>query len=600
MRISDDIESIIESVEPTIDHIIDQELEFDAMVEAAASVDVVDPVDITNDDEINEIVNTAIGAGLITDNDVDDIASGKLSISDEVDEEADKADKEIEEYADDAIRDGILAKEEVEAILNGVPVMEALDIDFDEEQETFDEEEVIIADTDADEAFNESIAEKLGIKKPADEKSRAKALKTLGAKVLSTVRGVFGRDRGEVIEKLTKEDERKFIKEGKSVKVCQLQYNPFMAKRRSEDRKKGLGVGYAPGVGLYLKDKDLEDFQKFAALVGDKLKEDALKFGCRIYSSEFKDLKERIKKRQGFIISWYLEPRKYFFESEESELDLANMALTFDTGINFNEAEDDIDAIFSLDEESTPQPTQSGKEVASKPQAGQTDKEQAGEKNQKAPVPGTPKQEEDDSIVDRDSNTIDMEINRDEDPTFEGDRKAFHDDEDDDRDEEERIIISSDDDDDDQDDFDDDDHDDDDVTIGSDDDDDSDDGDDSDDSDDDHDEDDDQEDESDESDNDDKGVFKMDESMKLNFVEQAQEVCQEMELNKVDTMNTFDGAGINADDVEFGYKGPEVGSDEKNLNDDFKKEDTVPDNIFKDSFWDEDLDPSIEEMEIGK
>lgn len=581
MRISDDIESIIESVEPTIDHIIDQELEFDSVVEAAASLDVVDPVDIANDDEINEIVNTAIGAGLITDNDVDDIASGKISISDEVDEEADKADKEIEEYADDAIRDGILAREEVEAILNGVPVMEALDIDFDEEQESFDEEEVIIADTDADEAFNESIAEKLGIKKPADEKSRAKALKTLGAKVLSTVRGVFGRDRGEVIEKLTKEDERKFIKEGKSVKVCQLQYNPFMAKRRSEDRKKGLGVGYAPGVGLYLKDKDLEDFQKFAALVGDKLKEDALKFGCRIYSSEFKDLKERIKKRQGFIISWYLEPRKYFFESEESELDMANAALTFDTGINFNESEDDIDAIFTLDEETTPQPTQSGKEVASKHQAGQTDKAQAGESNQKPPVPGTPKQEEDEDLVDRDDNAIDMEV--DDAPTFEGDRKAYHDDDDSDDELEERITIDSDDDDDDhEDDRDDEDHDDDDDHEDSDDD------------------DDDSDDDDHEDDDDDKGVFKMDESMKLNFVEQAQEVCQEMDLNKVDTMNTFDGAGINADDVEFGYKGPQVGADEKNFDDSFKKEDTVPDNIFKDSFWDYDLDPSIEDMEIGK
>ena len=92
----------------------------------------------------------------------------------------------------------------------------------------------------------------------------------------------------------------------------------------------------------------------------------------------------------------------------------------------------------------------------------------------------------------------------------------------------------------------------------------------------------------------------MDESMKLNFVEQAQEVCQEMDLNKVDIMNTFDGAGINADDVEFGYKGPQVGADEKNFDDSFKKEDTVPDNIFKDSFWDYDLDPSIEDMEIGK
>ena len=581
MRISDDIESIIESVEPTIDHIIDQELEFDSVVEAAASLDVVDPVDIANDDEINEIVNTAIGAGLITDNDVDDIASGKISISDEVDEEAEKADKEIEEYADDAIRDGILAREEVEAILNGIPVMEALDIDFDEEQESFDEEELVcIAGDVDDDSFNESIAEKLGIKKPADEKSRAKALKTLGAKVLSTVRGIFGRDRGEVIEKLTKEDERKFIKEGKSVKVCQLQYNPFMAKRRSEDRKKGLGVGYAPGVGIYLKDKDLEDFQKFAALVGDKLKEDALKFGCRIYSSEFKDLKERIKKRQGFIISWYLEPRKYFFESEESELDMANAALTFDTGINFNESEDDIDAIFGMDEEATPQPTQSGKEVASKPQAGQTDKAQAGENNQKPPVPGTPKQEEDEDLVDRDDNAIDMEV--DDAPTFEGDRKAYHDDDDSDDELEERITIDSDDDDDHEDDRDDEDHDDDDDHEDSDDD------------------DDDSDDDDHEDDDDDKGVFKMDESMKLNFVEQAQEVCQEMDLNKVDTMNTFDGAGINADDVEFGYKGPQVGADEKNFDDSFKKEDTVPDNIFKDSFWDYDLDPSIEDMEIGK
>lgn len=299
MRISDDIESIIESVEPTIDHIIDQELEFDSVVEAAASLDVVDPVDIANDDEINEIVNTAIGAGLITDNDVDDIASGKISISDEVDEEAEKADKEIEEYADDAIRDGILAREEVEAILNGIPVMEALDLDFDEEEDSFDEEEVIIADTDADESFNESIAEKLGIKKPADEKSRAKALKTLSAKVLSTVRGVFGRDKGEVIEKLTKEDERKFIKDGKSVKVCQLQYNPFMAKRRSENRTKGLGLGMDID-GIYIKDKDLEDFHKFAALVGDKLKEEALRFGCRIYSSEFKDFKERLKTQRSY------------------------------------------------------------------------------------------------------------------------------------------------------------------------------------------------------------------------------------------------------------------------------------------------------------
>lgn len=579
MRISDDIESIIESVEPTIDHIIDQELEFDSVVEAAASLDVVDPVDIANDDEINEIVNTAIGAGLITDNDVDDIASGKISISDEVDEEAEKADKEIEEYADDAIRDGILAREEVEAILNGIPVMEALDLDFDEEEDSFDEEEVIIADTD--ESFNESIAEKLGIKKPADEKSRAKALKALSSKVVSTVRGVFGRDRGEVIEKLTKEDEQKFIKNGKSVKICQLQYNPFMAKRRADDRKKGLGVGYAPGVGLYLKDKDYEDFSSFAKVVGDKLKDEALKYGCRIYSSELKDLKERIKKRQGLIISWYMEPRKYFFESEESELDLANAALTFDTGINFNETEEDIDAIFGMDEEATPQPTQTGKEVKSTPQAGQTDKAQAGEKNQKPPVPGTPKQEEDEDLVDRDDNAIDMEV--DDAPTFEGERKAYHDDDDSDDELEERITIDSDDDDDDhEDDRDDEDHDDDDDHEDSDDDDDEDHDDDSDD------------------DDDDKGVFKMDESMKLNFVEQAQEVCQEMDLNKVDTMNTFDGAGINADDVEFGYKGPQVGADEKNFDDSFKKEDTVPDNIFKDSFWDYDLDPSIEDMEIGK
>lgn len=579
MRISDDIESIIESVEPTIDHIIDQELEFDSVVEAAASLDVVDPVDIANDDEINEIVNTAIGAGLITDNDVDDIASGKISISDEVDEEAEKADKEIEEYADDAIRDGILAREEVEAILNGIPVMEALDIDFDEDQDSFDEEELVCIAGD-DESFNESIAEKLGIKKPADEKSRAKALKALGSKVVSTVRGVFGRDRGEVIEKLTKEDEQKFIKNGKSVKICQLQYNP-MAKRRADDRKKGLGVGYAPGVGLYLKDKDYEDFSSFAKVVGDKLKDEALKYGCRIYSSELKDLKERIKKRQGLIISWYLEPRKYFFESEESELDLANAALTFDTGINFNESEDDIDAIFSFDEESTPQPTQSGKEVGSKPQAGQTDKAQAGESNQKPPVPGTPKQEEDEDLVDRDDNAIDMEV--DDAPTFEGDRKAYHDDDDSDDELEERITIDSDDDDDDhEDDRDDEDHDDDDDHEDSDDD------------------DDDSDDDDHEDDDDDKGVFKMDESMKLNFVEQAQEVCQEMDLDKVDTMNTFDGAGINADDVEFGYKGPQVGADEKNFDDSFKKEDTVPDTIFKDSFWDYDLDPSIEDMEIGK
>ena len=437
--------------------------------------------------------------------------------------------------------------------------MEALDIDFDEDQDSFDEEELVCIAGD-DESFNESIAEKLGIKKPADEKSRAKALKALGSKVVSTVRGVFGRDRGEVIEKLTKEDEQKFIKNGKSVKICQLQYNPFMAKRRADDRKKGLGVGYAPGVGLYLKDKDYEDFRSFAKVVGDKLKDEALKYGCRIYSSELKDLKERIKKRQGLIISWYLEPRKYFFESEESELDMANAALTFDTGINFNESEDDIDAIFSFDEESTPQPTQSGKEVASKPQAGQTDKAQAGETNQKPPVPGTPKQEEDEDLVDRDDNAIDMEV--DDAPTFEGDRKAYHDDDDSDDELEERITIDSDDDDDDhEDDRDDEDHDD---------------------------------------DDDDKGVFKMDESMKLNFVEQAQEVCQEMDLNKVDTMNTFDGAGINADDVEFGYKGPQVGADEKNFDDSFKKEDTVPDTIFKDSFWDYDLDPSIEDMEIGK
>lgn len=587
MRISDDIESIIESVEPTIDHVIDQELEFDAMVEAAASVDVLDPVDITNDDEINEIVNTAIGAGLITDNDVDDIASGKISISDEVDEEADKADKEIEEYADDAIRDGILAREEVEAILSGVPVMEALDVDFDEEQESFDEEEVIIYDTDADESFNESLAEKLGIKKPADEKSRTKAIKELASKVQSTVRGVFGKDKGEVIPKITREDEQKFIKDGKSVKVCQFRYNPFIQNRKDTGRKKGYGLHWVAD-GIYITDKNIEDFHNMVELVGDKLKDISLKYGCRLYTSEFKDLKERIKKRQGFIISWYLEPRKYFFESEETELDLANAALTFDTGINFNESEDDIDAIFSLDEETT----QTGKEVASKPQAGQTDKEQAGEKNAKAPVPGTPKQEEDEDITDHDPNTVDMEINRDEDPTFEGDRKAFHDEEDD-QDEEERITIDSDDDDEE------DDHEDshDDVEVDSDEEDsDDDDHEDDDSDDDDHDEDD----SDDDDDDDDKGVFKMDESMKLNFVEQAQQVCQEMELNKVDTMNTFDGAGINADDVEFGYKGPEVGSDEKNLDDDFKKEDTVPDTIFKDSFWDYDLDPSIEEMEIGK
>lgn len=583
MRISDDIESIIESVEPTIDHIIDQELEFDSVVEAAASLDVVDPVDIANDDEINEIVNTAIGAGLITDNDVDDIASGKISISDEVDEEAEKADKEIEEYADDAIRDGILAREEVEAILNGIPVMEALDIDFDEEQESFEEEEVIIYDTDADDSFNKSLAEKLGIKKPADEQSRTKALKALAAKVQSTVRGVFGRDKGDVVSELTKEDERKFIKDGKSVKICQFHYNPYIKNRKDTNRKKGYSVGYDPFANaIVITDKDLADFHKMVDLVGDKLKQDALQYGCRLYTSELKDLKERIKKRHGFTISWYLEPRKYFFESEESELDMANAALTFDTGINFNESEDDIDAIFSFDEESTPQPTQSGKEVGSKPQAGQTDKAQAGESNQKPPVPGTPKQEEDEDLVDRDDNAIDMEV--DDAPTFEGDRKAYHDGDDSDDELEERITIDSDDDDDDhEDDRDDEDHDDDDDHE------------DSDDDDDDSDHDDDHED-----DDDDKGVFKMDESMKLNFVEQAQEVCQEMDLNKVDTMNTFDGAGINADDVEFGYKGPQVGADEKNFDDSFKKEDTVPDTIFKDSFWDYDLDPSIEDMEIGK
>lgn len=586
MRISDDIESIIESVEPTIDHIIDQELEFDSVVEAAASLDVVDPVDIANDDEINEIVNTAIGAGLITDNDVDDIASGKISISDEVDEEAEKADKEIEEYADDAIRDGILAREEVEAILNGIPVMEALDIDFDEDQDSFDEEELVCIAGD-DESFNESIAEKLGIKKPADEKSRAKALNILSKKVIDAVRTVFKKEKGEVVPKLTKEDERRFIKDGKSVKLCEFHFKEFVQNRKVGDRSKGYGLGYQPGAGVYMRDKDLEDFKVLFDYVGDKLKDDALKFGCRIYHSHIKDFKTMVAKRKVHsIMSWYIEPRKYFFESEESELDMANAALTFDTGINFNESEDDIDAIFGFDEESTPQPTQSGKEVASKPQAGQTDKAQAGETNQKPPVPGTPKQEEDEDLVDRDDNAIDMEV--DDAPTFEGDRKAYHDDDDSDDELEERITIDSDDDDDDhEDDRDDEDHDDDDDHE------------DSDDDDDDSDDDDHDEDDSDD-DDDDKGVFKMDESMKLNFVEQAQEVCQEMDLNKVDTMNTFDGAGINADDVEFGYKGPQVGADEKNFDDSFKKEDTVPDNIFKDSFWDYDLDPSIEDMEIGK
>lgn len=120
-------DAVVESAESSLDVMLDSAEKEDVEIDEAASVDVEDAISIAHDKEIDDIVNTAVGSGLINDKDIDDIEDGK-GPSDPIDADAAKADKEVKTYAKELVESGVLTESEAEGIINGESIPDAIDM----------------------------------------------------------------------------------------------------------------------------------------------------------------------------------------------------------------------------------------------------------------------------------------------------------------------------------------------------------------------------------------------------------------------------------------------------------------------------------------
>lgn len=123
-------DEMVENMESTIDTVLDNTFQEEAEIEDAAAVDIEDATDVAHSKEIEDIVNTAIGSGLINDNDIDAIDQG-AKVKDKIEEDARKGaeDKEVKKYAKEVMESGILTRDEVDGIMRGESLTDILNID---------------------------------------------------------------------------------------------------------------------------------------------------------------------------------------------------------------------------------------------------------------------------------------------------------------------------------------------------------------------------------------------------------------------------------------------------------------------------------------
>ena len=175
-------DEMIDNMESTIDTILDNTFQEDAMIEDAAAVDIEDATDVAHSKEIEEIVNTAIGSGLINDRDIDAIDQG-AKVKNSIDDDARKGakDKEVKEYAKEVMESGILTRDEVDDIMRGESLADILNINeetdledlryMDDEAMADPFEESLFDDTEDMSSFDE--ADDLGFDESFDEDNDA-------------------------------------------------------------------------------------------------------------------------------------------------------------------------------------------------------------------------------------------------------------------------------------------------------------------------------------------------------------------------------------------------------------------------------------------
>lgn len=139
IQLSDEFDALVSNMESTLDEMMDSAFKEDAEIELEAATNVEDAVDVAHSKEIEDIVNTALGAGLINDRDIDSIDKG-AKVQGSIDDDARKGakDPEVKKYAKELMESNVLTKDEVSDIMNGESLADILNIDEETDLKQFD------------------------------------------------------------------------------------------------------------------------------------------------------------------------------------------------------------------------------------------------------------------------------------------------------------------------------------------------------------------------------------------------------------------------------------------------------------------------------
>ena len=139
IQLSDEFDALVSNMESTLDEMMDSAFKEDAEIELEAATNVEDAVDVAHSKEIEDIVNTALGAGLINDRDIDSIDKG-AKVQGSIDDDARKGakDPEVKKYAKELMESNVLTKDEVSDIMNGESLADILNIDEETDLKEFD------------------------------------------------------------------------------------------------------------------------------------------------------------------------------------------------------------------------------------------------------------------------------------------------------------------------------------------------------------------------------------------------------------------------------------------------------------------------------
>lgn len=139
IQLSDEFDALVSNMESTLDEMMDNAFKEDAEIELEAATNVEDAVDVAHSKEIEDIVNTALGAGLINDRDIDSIDKG-AKVQGSIDDDARKGakDPEVKKYAKELMESNVLTKDEVSDIMSGESLADILNIDEETDLKEFD------------------------------------------------------------------------------------------------------------------------------------------------------------------------------------------------------------------------------------------------------------------------------------------------------------------------------------------------------------------------------------------------------------------------------------------------------------------------------